>query len=380
MKLVSIEPTPNPNSMKINLDESLAAGIKYTFTQQDQRNYPAYAKKILAIPGVVSLFQVNDFMSIHRQPNADWESILVHVRKELEVEKLPMTSAHGEQERLNEHFGEVRVFLQMFRRLPMLVKVSNLNNEKRLALDPRFQEAVSQASKASKNMLMERQWKAMEFRYGTLEQVGKAVVEEIDAAYDDKRLSILVDGAFNYDPDQKEKKRLNDQELDEHVHSDDWRKRFAALLQIGADPEQFNLFVKMAQDQKMNIRRLAIIYLGLIKEGKVLTPLCEALKDESVAVRRTAGDALTDLGDVHAIGPVTETLKDANKLVRWRAARFLYEHGDQSALKALILTANDPEFEVRMQVRQAIERIESGSQAQGNVWQQMTRQSDKKNC
>ena len=55
MKLVYIEPTPNPNSMKINLDESLAAGIKYTFTQQDQRNYPAYAKKILAIPGVVSL-------------------------------------------------------------------------------------------------------------------------------------------------------------------------------------------------------------------------------------------------------------------------------------------------------------------------------------
>ncbi len=32
MKLVSIEPTPNPNSMKITLDVSLDPGVKYTFT------------------------------------------------------------------------------------------------------------------------------------------------------------------------------------------------------------------------------------------------------------------------------------------------------------------------------------------------------------
>jgi len=79
MKLVSIEPTPNPNSMKINLDESLDPKIKYTFTQQDKANYPDYAQKILAITGVVSIFQVNDFMSIQRHPNADWENILARV-------------------------------------------------------------------------------------------------------------------------------------------------------------------------------------------------------------------------------------------------------------------------------------------------------------
>ncbi len=78
----------------------------------------------------------------------------------------------------------------------MLVKASDRNDEKRLALPPRFQDAVSQASKASKNMLMERQWKALDIRYGTLEQVGHAVVDEIDAAYDDKRLGMLVDGVF----------------------------------------------------------------------------------------------------------------------------------------------------------------------------------------
>ena len=31
MKLVSIEPTPNPNSMKLNLDESLPKGVSRTY-------------------------------------------------------------------------------------------------------------------------------------------------------------------------------------------------------------------------------------------------------------------------------------------------------------------------------------------------------------
>jgi HEAT repeat protein len=89
-------------------------------------------------------------------------------------------------------------------------------------------------------------------------------------------------------------------------------------------------------------------------------------------VRRSAGDALTDLGDRRAIGPMVETLKDPNKLVRWRASRFLYELGDESALPALREAQDDREFEVAMQIRQAIERIESGKVGQGPVWKQMT--------
>ena len=60
-------------------------------------------------------------------------------------------------------------------------------------------------------------------------------------------------------------------------------------------------------------------------------------------------------------------------LVRWRAARFLYETDDESTLSALRAGAKDPEFEVRMQIRLAIERIESGDSGEGPIWQQMTR-------
>ncbi|MNI79857.1 hypothetical protein D3C73_1363420 [compost metagenome] len=68
---------------------------------------------------------------------------------------------------------------------------------------------------------------------------------------------------------------------------------------------------------------------------------------------------------------MTEALKDGSKIVRWRAARFLYEVGTAEARDALEAAVNDPEFEVGLQARMALERIESGEEAAGTVWQQM---------
>ena len=51
---------------------------------------------------------------------------------------------------------------------------------------------------------------------------------------------------------------------------------------------------------------------------------------------------------------------------------FLYEVGDESALEALKAAEDDPEFEVSLQVKMAIERIEHGEEAKGSVWKQMT--------
>ena len=65
-------------------------------------------------------------------------------------------------------------------------------------------------------------------------------------------------------------------------------------------------------------------------------------------------------------------LKDKSKLVRWRAAMFLYEVGDEKSLPALKAAENDPEFEVSLQIKMAIERIEGGEKAKGSVWKQMT--------
>ena len=373
MKLLSIETTPNPNSMKLNLDERLAKGVAITYTQENKGDCPAYIKKILAIPGISSVFRVEDFMAIQRKPTAGWEDILSQARAVLEYPSLNNAKPEPEETSDNK-WREVTVAVQYFRDLPMLVKVSSGSETTRLPLPERFGNAIERAMGASENMLMERKWKDEGLRYGDVRDVGEAVVREISAVYDEKKLKELVERAYH--PDLHEKVEASQEELVQAFESPKWEERFAALKELGRnaqiDSQALSLIIRATKDPKMSIRRLAVVLLGLIKTPEVLAPLCEALKDEAVGVRRSAGDALTDLGDPNAIGPMVETLKDPNKLVRWRASRFLYELGDESALPALREAQDDCEFEVAMQIRQAIERIESGKVGQGSVWRQMT--------
>ena len=100
-------------------------------------------------------------------------------------------------------------------------------------------------------------------------------------------------------------------------------------------------------DEKMSIRRLATVYLGMIEDTAVIPYVEKALKDKSWAVRRTAGDCLSDLGFEGFEDAAIELLGDRNKLVRWRAAMFLYETGTEKALPALKEAEDDPEFEVK---------------------------------
>ena len=44
----------------------------------------------------------------------------------------------------------------------------------------------------------------------------------------------------------------------------------------------------------------------------------------------------------------------------------------KSHLPALKSAQNDAEFEVSLQIKMAIERIEGGEEAKGSVWKQMT--------
>ncbi len=373
MKLLSIETTPNPNSMKLNLDERLAKGVAITYTQENKGDCPAYIKKILAIPGISSVFRVEDFMAIQRKPTAGWEDILSQARAVLEYPSLNNAKPESEETSDNK-WREVTVAVQYFRDLPMLVKVSSGSETTRLPLPERFGNAIERAMGASENMLMERKWKDEGLRYGDVRDVGEAVVREISAVYDEKKLKELVERAYH--PDLHEKVEASQEELVQAFESPKWEERFAALKELGRnaqiDSQALSLIIRATKDPKMSIRRLAVVLLGLIKTPEVLAPLCEALKDEAVGVRRSAGEALTDLGDPNAIGPMVETLKDPNKLVRWRASRFLYELGDESVLPALREAQDDREFEVAMQIRQAIERIESGKVGQGSVWRQMT--------
>src|SRR5437773_7472018 len=198
VKLLSIETTPNPNSMKLNLNETVAKGVAITYTHENIGDCPAYIEKILAIPGVSSVFRIEDFMAIQRKPTAGWEDILSQARVVLEYAGLKNTKPEpaGTSDK---KWREVTVAVQYFRDLPMLVKVCSGSETTRLPLPERFGQALERAMGASENMLMERKWKDEGPRYGELREVGEAVVREISAVYDEKKLKELVERAYHPD-------------------------------------------------------------------------------------------------------------------------------------------------------------------------------------
>ncbi|NDI33561.1 conserved virulence factor C family protein [Chengkuizengella sediminis] len=370
MKIISIEPTPSPNSMKINIDESLPTGVRKTYTSENKEKAPELMKQILDIKGVTSIFHTVDFLAVDRVPNADWKTILEQVK-----DIFGEGQAVNDFDSMNQGFGEVKVYVQTFRKIPMQIRVKSEMEEARESLPERFTNAAIEAGLASPNLIKERKLEEWGIRYGEPKDIAMEVLEELDASYNGERIKGLLQQAQHTNVDDTPiiigKMTLED--AVKALDNPDWRRRFAALDQMEPTAEVLPIISKTLKDPKASIRRLAVVYLGEIQNAEVLPLLVEALKDTSVSVRRTAGDTISDIGDPQAIEPMIQALKDVNKLVRWRAARFLYEVGDETALAALEEAENDPEFEVSLQVKMALERIKSGEEAAGTVWQQMTK-------
>ncbi|PWA12776.1 virulence factor [Pueribacillus theae] len=372
MKIHTIEPTPSPNSMKIVVDEKLPDRKYYHYKEEDIDQAPPLMKALLSIEGVKSLYHVADFIALDRYPKVSWEQILPKVR-EVFGENVDKSIDLKEKDAVDSSYGEVQVFVQFFRYIPMQIKLVAGDEERRVGLPETFQKAIMKAQDSSPNIVMERQWKEQGIRYGDFDEIGKAVSDELSATYDEERLQQLVKAAYEEDP--KEifiRPSITSAEVREAMKSDDWKMRFAALEKMNPKKEDIPLLAQALDDDKSSIRRLATVYLGMIEDEEVLPYLYKALKDKAVSVRRTAGDCLSDIGSTKAIPAMIEALKDNNKLVRWRAAMFLYEVGDETAIPALKEAESDPEFEVSLQARMARERIESGEEAAGSVWQQMT--------
>lgn len=373
MKLLSIEPTPSPNTMKLNVDVRLDPGVRLNYGGKGQTaTPPSLVAKLLEVPGVKGVFHTSDFLAIDRKGNADWAVILDGVREAFGIAGDGALSAAGPE---SDGFGEAHVRVQIFRGIPMQIRVRSGGQEFRAAMPERFAKAVSEA--AGSTMIRERKLEELGVRYGEPQEVLDEIQRELEAAYSETRLHDLIEQAKAAGPEAPPPAPpvpLSGEKVLQALESQDWRERYAALERLKPIPEDLPVIEFALRDSQVSVRRLAVVYLGDLRTPETMPHLFAALKDSSGSVRRTAGDTLSDLGDTAAIGPMIEALEDSNKLVRWRAARFLYEAGDESALDALRQTsASESEFEVRLQAEMAVARIESGEEAAGSVWQQMTR-------
>ncbi|WP_342420949.1 virulence factor [Paenibacillus sp. FSL E2-0178] len=372
MKITFIEPTPSPNTMKLHLDESLEPGIRRTYTPESRRSAPSWAQDMLEIPGVTSIYHAADFAALERKGSADWAAILREVQNRFGADGLAADFSL-EDENAGAHFGEAQVFVQMFRAIPIQIRVKTGAKEERIALSSRFTQAVTDV--ASAVLIKERKLTDYGVRYGEPPDIAREVEQELEAAYPQERLDSLVQqaiahGAAGEFVEQRHKKEQA--ELLRDLHDEDWRVRYAALEDLAPSEQLLPELRTALHDPKLHIRRLAVVYLGDIRTPGAMELLYEAMQDSAPAVRRTAGDTLSDIGDPAATPVMTASLSDASKLVRWRAARFLYEVGTAEAQEALSIAAEDPEFEVGLQAKMALERILSGEEAAGTVWQQMS--------
>ncbi len=370
LKIKAIEPTPSPNTMKINLDEELPMGKSHNYKKDTAANAPQVIQAILQIEGIKGVYHVADFLAVERNAKFDWKQLLPQVRQAFGEKAVEAASIA----KIDEHFGEIKVEIQMFKEIPLQVKLTDGTNERRFGLPEYFLKVRERAQLPEDNYILLRKWQNQGVRYGEFDQIGQEVIDELIAAYPLERLEDLVEKAQSRESTPEPKFSLNRKKVTmKDLQNPEWQIRYQLLEQMD-DPELEDLPVleKALSDEKASIRRLATVYLGMIKEKEVLPLLYKALKDKTVTVRRTAGDCLSDLGFPEAADEMMEALQDKSKLVRWRAAMFLYEVGDEKALEALKAAENDAEFEVSLQIKMAIERIVGGEEAKGSVWKQMT--------
>lgn len=85
--VVSVQPTPNPNAMKYQLDQHAFASPISCFSRDSAHLHPL-AQALFTIDGVASLLMLNDFITVTRTPGAPWKPITAAVRKAIASARL----------------------------------------------------------------------------------------------------------------------------------------------------------------------------------------------------------------------------------------------------------------------------------------------------
>ena len=363
MKIIKIEPTPSPNTLKITLNYKKQDMKSNTYSTVHETN-PAFINALLQIEDVKSIFHVMDFISVDKTPKSDWEVVLPQIKSVFEEEI-------DVQQEITVDNGEKKVEVLEFKSIPYQIKVTDKDGESRKQLDVRFIDAMLAAQNDDDNVILLRKWIDYGIRYGETEEIIQSIKEEIDAKFpDDVLTEYIAKGKANQYIDTS--KKLEKITLDEYNTIEDWQERYRKIDHYpNPDLSDLPFFEAVSLDDKPQIRRLAVVFLGMIEDRKVLPALHKAMNDNNLTVRRTAGDTLSDLGFKESLPIMHAALNDKHPIVRWRAAMFIFDEGDESSLTYLEQHLEDPAFDVKLQVQMAYERIKNGEAAVGSVWKQI---------
>lgn len=77
---IRFQHTPNPNAGKFILDREVVAGGKSrSFFSPEEAADDPLGTALMGIDGVDNVFMVEDFVTITRRPDADWQALIPRV-------------------------------------------------------------------------------------------------------------------------------------------------------------------------------------------------------------------------------------------------------------------------------------------------------------
>ena len=82
---VRFSPTPNPNAGKFTVNRKVVEGAssKSFYNADDAADHPL-ASALFELEGVASLFMVDDFITVTKTPDADWQALIPQVQAAIE--------------------------------------------------------------------------------------------------------------------------------------------------------------------------------------------------------------------------------------------------------------------------------------------------------
>jgi hypothetical protein len=82
---VRFQPTPNPNAGKFTVNRKIVEGTssKSFYNADDAAGHPL-AAALFELEGVVSLFMVDDFVTVTKAADADWNTLVPAVQNVIE--------------------------------------------------------------------------------------------------------------------------------------------------------------------------------------------------------------------------------------------------------------------------------------------------------
>ncbi|MGH7162773.1 MAG: NifU N-terminal domain-containing protein [Planctomycetota bacterium] len=81
---VTPQPTPNPNAFKFTVPGRRFAP-PVTFSDAEAAKGNRFAEAVFAVPGVRGIFATLDFVTVTKDPAADWARIAPAVKRALEA-------------------------------------------------------------------------------------------------------------------------------------------------------------------------------------------------------------------------------------------------------------------------------------------------------